>query len=374
LLKKFAISIKKISLVTISFLLFFVIFDFIFSNYIFKEKLDLKYDCFEYKNYIFKGQDYHDYRLLKNCEAIEKQRTVKPYKVYTDENGYRYSKKVRQNNLENIVFLGDSFTYGYGVDYKNSFTGIIEDKIKNYEIYNLAVPGYGIQKYYYQLNEFLKKKTTSKIFLILDMTDVSDAIFRWNKIQEIDTPVIKSKHVIKSISDFEKFRNSNFKGTRLLIYNLRNFLRFLELKIISTNMGSQDRALSSEIANFTYKKLDSDDKLTQTDFVNSINIINNTFQKISNLAAKNNANFYLVIFPWPETLINGQSEFNWEKFAFNLCSKNNCKKLINFFEDFNYIKENNQNWKNLIYIDDDVHFKKFGNEIIASKLIKELIN
>jgi capsule polysaccharide modification protein KpsS len=110
LLKKFAISIKKISLVAISFLLFFVIFDFIFSNYIFKEKLDLKYDCFEYKNHIFKGQDYHDYRLLKNCEAIEKQRTVKPYKVYTDENGYRYSKRKRQNQLVNIVFLGDSFT------------------------------------------------------------------------------------------------------------------------------------------------------------------------------------------------------------------------------------------------------------------------
>ena len=374
MLKKFAIFIKKISLITFSFLLFFVIFDLIFSNYIYKEKLDLKYDCFEYKNHTFNEQDYHDYRLLKNCEAIEKQRTVKPYKVYTDESGYRYSKKIRQNKLENIVFLGDSFTYGYGVDYKDSFTGIIENKIKNYEIYNLAVPGYGIQKYHYQLNEFLKKKTASKIFLVLDMTDINDAIFRWNKVKEIDTPVIKSKHVLKNISNWKKFKNSNFKGTRLLIYNLRNFLRFLKLKIISTNMGSKDRALSSERANFTYKKLDGDNKLNQTKFLNSINIIKNNFQKISNLATNNNANLYLVIFPWPETLINGQSEFNWEKFAVNLCSKNNCKKLINFFEDFNYIKENNQNWKNLIYIDDDVHFKKFGNEIIASKIIKELIN
>ena len=121
-------------------------------------------------------------------------------------------------------------------------------------------------------------------------------------------------------------------------------------------------------------KLDNDNKLNQTKFLDAINIIKNNFQKISNLATNNNANLYLVIFPWPETLINGQSEFNWEKFAVNLCSQNNCKKLINFFEDFNYIKENNQNWKNLIYIDDDVHFKKFGNEIIASKIIKELIN
>ena len=139
-------------------------------------------------------------------------------------------------------------------------------------------------------------------------------------------------------------------------------------------MGSKDRALSSEIANFTYEKLKDDKNINSKNFSNAIKIIENNFQKISNLAKKNNANLYLVIFPWPETLINGQKEFNWEKFAINLCSQNNCKKLINFFEDFNYIKENNQNWKNLIYIDDDVHFKKFGNEIIASKIIKELIN
>ena len=366
--------LKKLFLITSSFLFFFIIFDLIFSNYIYKEKLDLKYDCFDYKNHNFKNIDYHDYRLLKNCDATEKQRTVKPYKVYTDENGYRYSKKIRQNQLENLVFLGDSFTYGYGVDYEDSFTGIIENKLKNFEVYNLAVPGYGIQKYYYQLNEFFKKNTTSNIFLVLDMTDISDAAFRWNKIEEIDTPVIKSKHVIKNISDWKKFRNSNFKGTRLLIYNLRNFFRFLKLKIISTNMGSKDRALSSEIANFTYQKLKDDKNINNKNFSNAIEIIENNFQKISNLATNNNANLYLVIFPWPETLINGQLEFNWEKFAFNLCSQNNCKKLINFFEDFNHIKENNQNWKNLIYIDDDVHFKKFGNEIIASKIIKELIN
>ena len=164
MLKKFVIFIKKISLITLSFLLFFVIFDLIFSNYIYKEKLDLKYDCFDYKNHTFKEQDYHDYKLLKNCKAIEKQRTVKPYKVYTDENGYRYSKRKRQNQLENIVFLGDSFTYGYGVDYEDSFPGIIENKIKSYEIYNLAVPGYGIQKYHYQLSEFLKKKKSIKNF------------------------------------------------------------------------------------------------------------------------------------------------------------------------------------------------------------------
>ena len=139
-------------------------------------------------------------------------------------------------------------------------------------------------------------------------------------------------------------------------------------------MSTKDLALSSEIANFTYKKLDSNNRINETNFSIALSIIENNFQYISNLAKENNAELYLIVFPWPETLIYGQSKFNWEKFAGNLCGKNNCKELINFFEDFNKIKEKNKNWKNLIYIDDDVHFKKFGNEIIASKIIDKLNN
>ena len=364
----------RIILVTSSFFFFFLICDLIFSNFIYKEKLNLRYDCFDYKNYSFNNIDYHDYKLLKKCVATEKQRTVKPYKVYTDDNGYRYSKKDRKHKLKNIVFLGDSFTYGYGVDYKDSFTGIIENELENYEIYNLAVPGYGVQKYYYQLNEFLKINEASKIFLVLDMTDISDAALRWKKINDLKTPVIKSKRIIKNISNWKKFQNSNFKGTRLIIYNLRNFTRYLKIHVISKKMSTKDLALSSEIANFTYKKLDPNNNINESNFFEALKVIENNFQNISNLAKKNKAELYLVIFPWPETLINGQSQFNWEKFANSLCAKNTCKELINFFEDFENIKENNQNWKNLIYIDDDVHFKKFGNEIVASKILKKLKN
>ena len=85
------------------------------------------------------------------------------------------------------------------------------------------------------------------------------------------------------------------------------------------------------------------------DLIKFLKIIENNFQNISNLAKQNKSELYLVIFPWPETLINGQSEFNWEKFADNLCAKNNCNELINLFEDFEYIRKNNQNWKNLIW-------------------------
>ena len=101
---------------------------------------------------------------------------------------------------------------------------------------------------------------------------------------------------------------------------------------------------------------------------------NNVFYIAKNdleLSKVNNFELYLIIFPWPETLIYGQKKFNWENFNSELCKKNNCKKLINLFGEFKRIKDKDKNWKHLIYIDDDVHLKKLGNSIIGNKIIEQ---
>ena len=143
-------------------------------------------------------------------------------------------------------------------------------------------------------------------------------------------------------------------------------------------MGTKDGALKTEVANYTYidlEKRSSINYMNKEDFQRGIKNINLYFEKIDNLAKESNAQLYLMIFPWPETLVYGQEKFNWEKFNINLCKKNNsCFKVINLFEDFRKIKSKNTDWKNLIYIDDDVHFNEFGNNLVANKIINELKN
>ena len=374
---KIFIKLKNIIVILFFYLLFLLIGDLIFSNFIYKKDTNIKYDCFEYKNYLFEEESYHDYYFQKNCVATETQRTVAPYKVFTDKDGYRYSGRKRQQEINNIVFLGDSHTYSMGVKFENSFPGIVENNTNNYTIYNLGVPGYGLQKHYYNLNTFLKTKKTSKIILTLDMTDIYDAAHRWRIIANTKSPVLKSKHTNKKISDWKKMQSSNFKGSKILVFHARNFLRYLRLKIRSTNMGNKDGALKTEVANYTYVDLEKRSPLnylSPDDFERGTSIIDLYFAKINDLAKRNNAKLYLMIFPWPETLVYGQEKFNWENFNINLCKKNNCSKVINLFDDFRSIKRVNKNWKNLIYIDDDVHFNKFGNNLIANKITREINN
>ena len=158
----------------------------------------------------------------------------------------------------------------------------------------------------------------------------------------------------------------------ILIYNLRNLLR--EIKFLyKNNMGlfKKNEVESSKYAFFTYKNPDS--KLIQKkDIKKGIKVIEENFNKISNISKKNNSELYLEIYPWPETLEFGQAFFDWENFAHDLCDKNNCKKLINLFDDFRSVKKRYKNWQDLIYINEDVHLKKFGNQIIADRIIKEI--
>ena len=56
--------------------------------------------------------------------------SIDSFKVYTDEFGRRYSgKKSMKDN--NIIFLGDSQTFGVGSDWQNTFVGLLEKSFKN---------------------------------------------------------------------------------------------------------------------------------------------------------------------------------------------------------------------------------------------------
>ena len=315
-------KIKSFFIIFFLYLLFFLIGDLIFSNLIFKDKLNIRYDCYEYKNITYDNQTYHDYKLIKNCEATESQKTAAPYKVFIDNEGYRFSGNKRSVKKQNIIFIGDSTTFGVGSKFEDTFVGIVESKMKNYGIYNLGVPGFGLQKYYYVLNEFLKVKTASKIFVTIDMTDLLDAANRWTNIPNSKSPVLKSAFIAKKISNWENIKNSYFKGTRLIIFHLRNFIRTVKIKIQASNSKNdkvKNSIKSSHWASFTYTDK-KDLTISEEQFKNAELIIGSHGAGLTNL-----------IFCKPSTRIIEIGDPNSDCYVFK-----NISKIQNL--DYKFIK------------------------------------
>ena len=91
------------------------------------------------------------------------------------------------------------------------------------------------------------------------------------------------------------------------------------------------------------------------------------------ISIKINSDFYIVIYPWPETLEYGEEYFSWQNFAFELCEFSKCKKLISAFPEFKKVKKKFTHWKKEIYFLNDIHFNVKGNRILADIIYHEAL-
>ena len=63
----------------------------------------------------------------------------------------------RQAGIKRIVVLGDSFTWGWGVNKEDIYTEKLETSLEKTEVINMGVPGYGIAREYLLLNRYALK-------------------------------------------------------------------------------------------------------------------------------------------------------------------------------------------------------------------------
>ena len=360
------IKINTIIIYVSVYLIFFLITDILFSNFIYKK--DIHNNCYKYT------ENFH--YLKKNCHAKEKWlRNSLTYDVYTDHNGFRFSGKKSNNNSVNKIatFSGGSFTYGMGFDHKKAFVGLIENAKEEYKIINLGVPGYSTSAFNYQLKKLINDKIyPKKIFVVLDILDATSEASLWDQNDEYEHPVRVKKNIInvEDTRSLQNFKRNNFKISRLIARSINNFFR--SIRLYFSNFEKTSKAGGTPWGSFLYMNIeDTDQSLWEPfGFDQSIAKITKNMEEISKMANSINADFYIIIYPWPDTLEYGQKKFNWEEFANNLCGTVSCTKLINLFPDFRYIKESTNDWVDKLYIKQDIHLREFGHKIVAKKILK----
>ena len=369
----------KTKIIAVNIFLFtflYVISDVIFSRFIFKQSVDHK--CYEHT------YDGRFYKMKNNCFAnMRLISSIDSFKVYTDENGFRYSGKKRLLKNKNIIFLGDSQTFGVGSNWEDTFVGILEERFQKYNFFNLGVPSYSPSVYNYLLNRFSEKKLNlNKIFVLIDLTDVGDEANRWEIVN--DKPYLKNEKIFyKKNEGFSKFKKENFKGIYLISSKVRSYLRKVKnTKTKENNEKKYKPVNGNPTGGFIYTNhqvltgCNKEEKKTKWwncgQIEKGLSDIENNIVKLGEKAKDLNSEFYIIIMPWPDTLNFGQTQFNWEKFALNLCVKSNCNKLINVFPEFRKIKKEKKNWLNYLYLPHDIHLTIEGNKIIADEITNNI--
>ncbi len=82
-----------------------------------------------------------------------------------------------------IVFVGDSFTWGFNVEFEDMFVNRLRDMLPGYELFNLAHPGYGTDQEFLTFIRWHEKRTLKLVVLMFCENDVADndSMFRYRK-------------------------------------------------------------------------------------------------------------------------------------------------------------------------------------------------
>ena len=367
---------------------FFQVFDFFYS------KSTPQIQPFKLRNTISNGNaltlvdEFGWYDLGPNFNG-ESRYGKKYFFVRTDKNGFRINhlkdkEKLEKSYLKEVLFIGDSFTFGVGLNWEETFVGIL-NKDFNFNAINAGVNSHSPTVYKYKLKNLIKKgliKNNQKIVIGLDISDVFDEATRWTeyKGKPADMKTIEKffkldlsqkandKKILRTNKKLKKsnfYNKDNFKLTYQIYYGLENFVK---------NYIDDIQVRNNDRSKFTYKDWSLiNDKFSPLGIEVGLKKIKKNLIQISNLAAENNNDLYIFIYPWPAQLAY-ENSFDWEIYAEELCIEISCAGVINTFPFFKSYKDNRRNWQKELYIKGDMHFNKKGNYILAEIIASEFVS
>ena len=327
------------------------------------------------KNYSIKSKRFH-HDIVSNINVPEFWGDKK-YQVITNNHGMRVGANYNYNiDKKNIGFMGDSFVYGSGLDYKDHFITQIYNKNDNYNLLNLGYVSYSPSIYFKKLDYFISEKKIKfkKIFLFVDTSDIQDEGIFYRE--------DKKGNIVRKWNSDEKNESKNFKYKFKNYFKQNSFIfKFFEIFNAST---VQDRALNciknkNRVSNFK-KYLDYerfgygfDKKLQEEPWVREgKKKVLFYLSKINKYLISKNINLVLVYYPSAIEILEETNLYESEHYKLLKAWSNEYKiKFIDTTNEFNLHSSGLDNYK-INHILCDAHWNQNGHKIIAKNILKNL--
>ncbi len=173
----------------------------------------------------FQPDDHIPTSLLKNCKVIVESKAF-TFKVTIDEKGFRKTENVKSDKV--ILILGDSFTFGEGVNDEETFAYLLEKRLGGtYDVINAGyAAGRSIDTYYVFLKKYLKTIKPSIVVVNFYNNDFKDVqAHTWHGRDENSMP--------EKITDEKRIM---IKGG--VLYTPRKINHYLPLKLMAKILGN----------------------------------------------------------------------------------------------------------------------------------------
>ena len=356
-MKKFKTFLTNISLTLLSLLfsLFFV--ELFFRLYIF----GIDGSPFKMKNWTVEGiWDVErspvelDYEFGWVPKSGSFKKSIPPHVITIDNNKFRKNNSIElsADSKKTILFSGDSFTFGDGVNDGNTFPSFFQSISKD-KVLNGGVPAYGIDQMYLRSLEIIQNHMISDLFFCF----IPDNINRCNN------------------STFHKVQKPYFilegDSTRLIPINPESFSNSLNFNLsLFHKIGGYSLVIDKLVGHFfpkfwSYNVQISKKKEHSKGKEISIQLIN----LLKKECDKRNINFFVVPLAHQRYSIDHMKNLD-----FVLSHLTKEISIINVFKDLEKIRKENHNLFSSYFLDNNYHFSTLGNEFVANYIYNEVKN
>lgn len=294
------------------------------------------------------------------------------FNVNTDAHGFRTashsSKLAKHSSKTSIVLIGDSFTYGVGTEWSDTFGSQLSLMLHT-PVINAGVNSHSPTAHLYRLKTLLATNAIppkAVIVMAIDISDVQDEATRWRdgKPTPIDIthqPAVQVASNAKNEPAF--FSPQNFKFSHQIYYFFEGIVKhFID------NMQVRNQSRSA----FTHRPWQSLNRHYEPLGVRGgLARIQQQVNNAAVLSQQQDHPFYLLIYPWPAQL-GYANHFRWDQAIRSFCKKPACSGVINSIPRFEAAKSSNRNWQNTYYIRGDMHFNAIGNRVIAQSVADQM--
>ncbi len=117
---------------------------------------------------------------------------AKEYSYTANADGFRSDKEFSEQGP--VVLVGDSFTFGTGVGYENTFGALVENGLTTSPVYNFAMPGFGIDQMWMGLqHQSLKFEPKLVVVAFID-EDFERSLTAYRKVEGFNKPSYILEH------------------------------------------------------------------------------------------------------------------------------------------------------------------------------------
>lgn len=311
---------------------------------------------------LYKGGAKGWYELNPNFSGEDRYGKL-TFSVNTDRHGFRTgsrrSSTAQPASKPSIVLFGDSFTYGVGTEWRETY-GDQLSQLLNTPVMNAGVNSHSPTAYTHRLKKLLEANVIPPkaiIIMGIDISDVQDEATRWR--DGTPTPIDITHQASNQEATPPFYSPQNFKLSHHIYYFFEGLVKYY-----TDNFFLHYHRRSA----FTHRPWQSLNRFYSPIGVSGgMNRIKQKINEAAVLSRQHNHPFYLLIYPWPAQL-SQPDRFRWDQAIDSACKPPACNGTINTIPRFKALKETNKNWQTTYYIFGDMHFNAKGNRVIAESI------